>query len=162
MASLKDYLDRPFAGPGTQIAYEKALGRFLVEFNRIENAIRIVVKHALKEVGHEEFWTEIRSNELMVQIKNLQLLTFGMEGFPDLPFDKIKELNATRNTLAHGHYSQDFFSEDYKIIGKTKETVMTIAEIQAAAGLAEEVSHEIESAMTYFWFEALAELDEQS
>jgi hypothetical protein len=159
MASLKDYLDRPFAGPGTQIAYERALGRFLVAFNRAENAVRIAVKQALKERGQEDFWPEIQANELLVQVKNLRMITFGMNRFPELPSDKIKELNRTRNILAHGHYSQDFFSEDYKIVGKSKDTEMTIAQILEAAGLADDISHEIESAMAYFWFDIVAEME---
>ena len=119
-----------------------------------------MVKQALNERKREELWKKIQSNELLVQIKNLQILTFGMEGFPDLPFEKIKELYARRNVLAHGHYIQDLFNDEYKIIGRTKDTVVTILEIKAPANLADEISREIEGAMAHFWFEVLAEVDE--
>lgn len=161
MVSLKEFFDKPFAGPGTQKAYEMALGRFLVAFNRVDNAVRIMVRQSLKELKQEAFWSEIRSHELLPQLRNLQMLSFGMAGFPDLPIEKIKALNNTRNVLAHGHFNQDLFSEEYTIVGKTKDTVMSITEIDTARSVAEDLVQEIESAMVYFWFEAIPEPDDQ-
>lgn len=154
MPRLTNFIGRKFAGPGTQIAYEKSLGRFLVAFNRAENYVRELVKLSLKSLGREDFWSELKKGGLIQQAQNLQLLALAQKDFPETNYAFVKELNTIRNTLAHGHFDQDLFSEVYKIVGKDRDRKHTIEEIDAWTEKAEDFSRDLEIIMMDYFFDA--------
>lgn len=140
MASLRDFLDRPFAGPEMRQKYEAALGEFLVSFNAMENYMRYSVEGICKSLGKAELWGKLTSDDFSRQLKNLRLLSLAEPFFSDTPFDRMETLNNTRNKLAHGHYDQDLFSDDYEIVGKKNRIRMSIQEIKTATEEAEDLS----------------------
>ncbi|WP_332715804.1 hypothetical protein [Pelagibacterium mangrovi] len=151
---MTEFVGRKFAGPGTQIAYEKSLGRFLVAFNRAENYVRETVKLSLKSLGREDFWNELKSSGLLHQARNLELLALAQKDFPETDYAFIKDLNIIRNTLAHGHFDQDLFSEEYKIVGKDRDRKHTIEEIDAWTMRTEDFSRDLELMIMDYFFDA--------
>ncbi|MGO8301049.1 hypothetical protein ACC817_33500 [Rhizobium ruizarguesonis] len=143
MASLLDIFDRPFAGPEMRRKYEAALGEFLVTFNAMENFMRYSVEEICKSLGKAELWGKLTSDDFSRQLKNFRLLSLAEPFFSDTPFDRMETLNNTRNKLAHGHYDQDLFSDDYEIVGKKNRARMSIQEIKKATEEAEDLSSDI-------------------
>ncbi|NKL26990.1 hypothetical protein GFL92_09365 [Rhizobium leguminosarum bv. viciae] len=151
MASLRDILNRPFAGPEMRKKYEAALGEFLVSFNAMENYMRYSVEGICKSLGKAELWGELTSDDFSRQLKNLRLLSLAEPFFLDTPFDRMETLNNIRNKLAHGHYDQDLFSDDYEIVGKKNRIRMSIQEIKKATEEAEDLSSDIGWTLRKFW-----------
>ncbi|NEK55828.1 hypothetical protein GUK36_42120, partial [Rhizobium leguminosarum] len=71
--------------------------------------------------------------------------------FLDTPFDRLEKLNITRNKLAHGHYDQDLFSDDFEIVGKKDRTRISIEEIKKATAEADDLWNELGSNLAHFW-----------
>ena len=153
MADLRGILPGPFAGPGTQKEYEAALGRFLVAFNRIDNDLRRIVAKLLEDQGRQTLWHQVRGDYYQRHLINLQLLSHGLDWFPDLPYDRLNALNATRNHLAHGHYDQDLFSDNFEIVGKNKRQSATIEDVKVSIEEALDLASDVEAVWAHIWFE---------
>ncbi|MBX5236326.1 hypothetical protein HJC02_29310 [Rhizobium sp. NLR4a] len=152
MANLRDIFDRPFAGPEMRQKYEAALGEFLVAFNATENYMRFTAEEICKSVDQGELWKkQLASDDFSRQLKNLRLLILVEPFFSDTPFDRLEKLNATRNKLAHGHYDQDLFSDDFEIVGKKARTRISIEEIKKATAEAEDLWNELGWNLAHFW-----------
>jgi hypothetical protein len=142
--NLRGIFDRPFAGPEMKNKYEAALGKFLVAFNGAENYMRWSAHVMLESLGHQDLWgAQLSGDDFTRQLKNLRLLSLAVPAFPTIPFERLARLNATRNMLAHGHYDQDLFSDDFQIVGKKPPVPMTLVEVNNAINEAEELWAEL-------------------
>lgn len=54
MVELDFMKGKRFAGPGTKLAYEAALGQFLVAVNSVENEVRDILYLSHKELERED------------------------------------------------------------------------------------------------------------
>lgn len=155
MASLKGLFPGPFAGPGTQKAYEAALGQFLVAFNGIDNRVREITRYALSDLGRPELWNFLKNQQYQQQVTNLQLISLGVDWLSDLPYQQMMELNKTRNLLAHGHYDQDLFSESFRILDQRKMTgdTTTVEDVRAATAKALNIQEELASLWAHLHYE---------
>ncbi|MBY3445498.1 hypothetical protein [Rhizobium laguerreae] len=152
MGNLRDIFDRPFAGPEMRQKYEAALGEFLVKFNATENYMRFAVEQVAKSLGHQDLWEKhLAGDDFSRQLNNLRLLALAEPFFADVPFDRLAELNATRNKLAHSHYDQDLFSEEFELVGKRKRVKMTIEEIKKATEDADDLWNDLGWTLSHFW-----------
>ncbi|UWU23059.1 hypothetical protein N2601_08985 [Rhizobium sp. CB3060] len=150
MVSLKDIFERPFAGPETKVAYEAALGKFLVTFNSVENYMRWIVELALKEHGREDLWKMISEDMFDRQIKNLRLVSVSVPNVSEIPFDRLAALNKLRNKFAHGHYDQDLFSDEFRLVGKKEVGIKTtLEEVRAATNEADDLWQELTSVISH-------------
>lgn len=158
MGNLTGVFPGPFVGPATRKKYASAVGDFLVAFNALENGVRRAVEIIIAKHEQPDLVNEISADYYLKQLTNLRLLTLGIEGFPSLPYSRLKAINAQRNTLAHGHFDQGLFSESYKVVGRGKKSDITIADIEGYTKEAVELFHELESALVYIWFDNLDEV----
>ncbi len=133
-----------FPGPKQRQAYEKALGEFLVAFNRMENVLRELVELSLDALGRPEFWKHLKGAGLPEQARYMVLLSMANPKLPDIPFEAVLELNSNRNALAHGHYYERFDRDGYTIVGKDKERPFPIEDINKLAEHANEIAGEFE------------------
>ncbi|MDW9537101.1 hypothetical protein GOB07_13625 [Sinorhizobium meliloti] len=106
MGNLTGLFPGPFAGPEMSKKYATALGEFLVAFNALENAVRNTIETILEQHQREDLVEALKNDYYLEQLKNLQLLALSMQGFPDLPYQRLKAINGRRNLLAHGHFDQ--------------------------------------------------------
>ncbi|WP_282611016.1 hypothetical protein [Pelagibius sp. Alg239-R121] len=115
--------DGPWFDPEKRPNYEAALGRFLVSFNRIENQIsrlidlavvRVRQKHDVKHDPKKEHVRMRFEHRLYV----LELILLAFPEASSLPAAEIRKLSKDRNKLAHGHFDENQFSEDYEIPGR--------------------------------------------
>lgn len=160
MVSLKDFAEKPFAGPGTKEAYETALGRFLVAFNRTDNLVRSMVDLALKDCGMETLWPILRNDMYQHQVANLRMLAISIDGLKHIQFGGLLELNGRRNMLAHGHYKQDLFSDDFEIVGRDRATVITIDDINKLTSSAQDMAYELENTRFHLWYNVETSMDD--
>ncbi|MER8371733.1 hypothetical protein [Mesorhizobium sp. M1406] len=157
MVKIEGLFPGPFSGPNTQKAYQAALGQFLVAFNRIDNEIRRIIVKLLGDQGRPDLWSSLRKDMYLKQVTNLQLIALGLEWFPALPYDRMSELNSTRNTLAHGHYDQDLFSDNFQIVGRETGKPTTIEDVKASIEEALDLVSEIDGVWAHIWFEPPSE-----
>lgn len=151
MTSLRDIFDRPFAGPEMRKKYELALGRFLVAFNAVEDHMRFTAAEICRSLGVPELWKDhLVKDDFSRQLKNLRLLVLASPYFKDIRFDDLMALNAERNKLAHGHYEQDLFTDEFEIVGKTQRIKRTIDEIERATADAEVLLHMMSTDLYHF------------
>ncbi|MDX0127410.1 hypothetical protein GOC15_22815 [Sinorhizobium meliloti] len=152
MANLRDIFDKPFAGPEMRRKYEAALGKFLVTFNAVEDYMRFTTAEICKSLDQTEVWErQLVADDFSRQLKNLRLLAIAEPYFADTPFEQLAALNAKRNKLAHGHYDQDLFSDDFELVGKRQRAKMTIAEIETATEEADDLWMKLGSNLNNFW-----------
>ena len=146
--------DTPSADPQIQKDYEAALGAFLVAFNRVENTVREVIRNALMVSKPEDIIQHIRLDFFR---QNLEILTALSKRFPD-PISKnltedIKNLSKERNRLAHGHFDQNPFSGDYKVVGRDGGKPIPIPEIQNLTEQANVICDKLRYAEFWFLFD---------
>lgn len=159
MGNLSEiFKGKQYAGPGTKLAYEAALGRFLVEFNAVESEVRSILHLTLKELARNDIYEDIKGAEYMATLRHLELLALGNPRIPEVPYADIRLLNRKRNILAHGHYDQDLFTEDFKIVGKSKEALMTIAEIGSAATDATIIREELQREIIHVYYDEFRDI----
>jgi hypothetical protein len=152
VVNLRDIFDKPFAGPEMRRKYEAALGSFLVTFNAVENYMRYTVEEIAKSSGQADLWAKhLSGDEFTRQLKNLRILVLVEPFFSDTPFERLAALNNIRNKLAHGHYDQDLFSDDFEVVGKKERTKITIEEIRKATREADGLWQELGNNLAYFW-----------
>jgi hypothetical protein len=123
--------------------YEAALGEFLVAFNAMENYMRYTVEEICKSLGQPDLWAKLSGDDFSKQLKNLRLLSLAEPFFADTPFDRIEKLNSQRNRFAHGHYDQDLFSNEYKVVGKSGRMEVSIEAIKKATSEADYLWNDI-------------------
>ncbi|MDK1493346.1 hypothetical protein QN219_25410 [Sinorhizobium sp. 7-81] len=155
MAKLEGLFPGPFAGPEMRKKYAAAVGEFLVHFNALENAVRRTIEIILAQHHREDLLPDLRNDYYVKQITNLQLLSLSIQGFPELPYDRLIAINGRRNTVAHGHFDQDLFSEAYNVVGRGKRVDVSLDEIKSNTDEAIDLLHEIEGAWAFLWFDDL-------
>ncbi|MDX0438896.1 hypothetical protein GOD90_27135 [Sinorhizobium medicae] len=155
MGNLTGLFPGPFAGPEMRKKYAVAVGNFLVAFNALENAVRRTIEIILQQHQREDLLPSLHKDYFVKQVTTLQLLSLSIPDFPDLPYDRMTAINGRRNTVAHGHFDQDLFSEAYKVVGRGKPAEVTVEEIERDADEAIDLLHEIESAWAFLWFDDL-------
>lgn len=115
--------DVPFADPRIQEDYERALGRFLVAFNRIEGCVSDIIIEAMKRLGRE---MDIERALDKSFARRLDYMVDRLKELPEFPIVQnnfvrvgdVRELSKTRNSLAHGHFDQNPFSGEYEIVNR--------------------------------------------
>lgn len=150
--------DIPWADPQIQKDYEAALGAFLVRFNRIENMIARLVRHALSRLDRQDLLNRSMSGPLKQRVQALDLILLAFPAFPKLPISGIDRLSAVRNSLAHGHFEQNPYDGDYEIVGKSESRTWHPNEIQGEAAVADSIWTELRLIEAHFLFFDVPEL----
>lgn len=142
--------DIPWADPQIQRNYEAALGRFLVRFNRIENAIDTLAAKALRRLGRSG--VEV-NGPFLQRVERLELIMFAFPTWPAIPRPEIKALAGNRNELAHGHFDQNPYSGDYEIVGRKRRRPWSPSEIDALGDEADKIWDKLRTIEAAFLFE---------
>lgn len=123
MSDTPDYEDdddTPWASPEIQEAYEAALGRFLLAFNRLDNLMSEVIGMILHALKRDDLVVRCTHKEFSFKILVLDLLKTSTEGkvqvLADVPVDLIRQIAGERNVLAHGHFDQNPFDGTYEVV----------------------------------------------
>lgn len=91
--------DPPWASPEIQLDYEAALGRFILEFNRIDNLLTSLIDTVLERSKRSDLSKQCRRDfgQKLFAVELLQLSTEG-EVLLRVPVQKLREIAKNRNT----------------------------------------------------------------
>jgi len=112
--------DEPSASPHIQEGYEIALGRFILEFNQLDNLLSDVIATVLARLKKDHLvkrCTHCFFSQKLLVLDLLKASTQGA-GLHDIPVMLLGEIATERNRLAHGHFDQNPFSGEYDIVVK--------------------------------------------
>ena len=112
-----DCFDIPEADPAIRRDYEAALGRLILAHNNIDRYVTLLIQSALARLGNPPEQKGLTTGSFMKRLDALQKLSKNdaLE-LNMINFDEIRDLNESRNILAHGHFEQDQFSGEYELI----------------------------------------------
>lgn len=106
--------DTPWADPAIRLAYEAALGEFIVTFNQLEDlVVRLVdyscrmIKRPVPRSASSSYAGAVDLLEIMggMQVLHLQ----------GAPIAELRSIGKTRNFLVHGHFDQNPFDGSYVV-----------------------------------------------
>lgn len=115
-------IDIPWADPSIRRDYEAALGRLILAFNSVDLYVTRLLECYLRKMGDPPILRKLATGNFAQRIENLAML----EAMPmkltlkGTNFDRLKELNRLRNIVAHGHFEQNPFMGDYRLITNKK------------------------------------------
>lgn len=115
---IADDDDIPWASPEIQEAYEAALGRFLLVFNRLDNLLSEVIGMMLHALKRDDLVVRCTRKDFALKLLVLDLLKTSTEGkvLADVPIDLMRQVAGERNVLAHGHFDQNPFDGTYEVV----------------------------------------------
>lgn len=150
---MDDNDEIPWADPEIQLAYEAALGKYIVLFNQIDNQLADLIRTVLMKLGRPDMKKGWKARDFSYKLTVLDLLTLSSkpEGLKYVPFDQLRQLEGERNVLAHGHFDQNPFQGSYEIVGK-KRIEYPVHRIHKLVARAEEVAHSLRHAQGYYDF----------
>ena len=113
--------DIPFASPEIQANYEAALGRFILEFNRVDNLLTQIIATILGRLKRPELVADCTSREFSRKLLVFDLLKSSTEGqgIKDIVVPSLREIAHERNKLAHGHFDQNPYDGSYEVVTKS-------------------------------------------
>jgi hypothetical protein len=157
MAFLNDDDDVPWADPVIQTDYEAALGSFLVRFNRLENLIGDLLEASLAKHGRADLY--FSGDRLELKLRQFEIVLLALPGMHKPDCKAAAQLNGERNTLAHGHFDQNPYSGDYKIVTQRRKHVdMPVVTIRRLSLQTDRVIDDFRSCEAYLAFVDLPEL----
>ena len=134
--------------------YRTELGEFLLVFNATENLLNDIVSHLLERLHKKDRYPEDMFD------RRLWILELICEAFKPMhapDFEKLRELNRSRNELAHGHMRTNPNTGEIDIVkakdcswGKGRK--ITPDRIRAASSLAKACYKDLEAMTPYIWF----------
>jgi hypothetical protein len=135
-----DAEDIPFADPQIRIGYQVSLGRFLVQFNEIENLVSELILLSLTKVGLDELGARLAKGRFSERLEYLKALNrrIGL-GVSDEEFATLKVLSTERNTLAHGHFDQNPFDGSYEVVTEKHRKGFPTSQIEMLTRQAESI-----------------------
>lgn len=148
--------DTPSADPQIQLDYEALLGRFFVQFNRIENGVSDLLHHAFQKLNRTDLFEEANKGQLSSRLFNLQLVMLALPAHGhQVPYAEVRELAKKRNELAHGHFDQNPFDGSYRIVGKKLDrgNEWPREKLEALIQETEGIAESIRDVYPYFWFD---------
>lgn len=116
--------DIPWADPRIRIDYEAALGRLILTHNDVDLHLTLLIEKSLERLASEDpELQKLRLGPFKKRLDNLRTLhkkspALNLHG---LDFAALEEVNEQRNIVAHGHFEQNPYMGDYRLI-TNKET----------------------------------------
>ena len=102
--------DVPLADPAIRTDYEAALGRFILAFNEVDHRLSQVIGFELSARGRADLTVSGSRGPFAQRLETLDVLASNTKngGLSALPISRLRSLNTDRDTLAHGHFDQEF------------------------------------------------------
>lgn len=143
--------ETPVADQAIQIAYEAALGDFLVRFNRLENLVGDVLQKAFERLGRPDLHR--KNDALSDKLHTLELVGLAFPTMHKPNVAGLASLNGQRNTLAHGHFDQNPFSGEYMVVGKKGPVNLPLSTIREAAAKVQAAIEDVQGCLAFLWFD---------
>jgi hypothetical protein len=130
----------PWADPAIRLAYEAALGRFILAYNQIDFYLEKILRLVLSS-ANEDLLKDIGGSTFSGKLLSLELLSHTTEGntLKVLKFKELRNLNTYRNKYAHGHMEQNPFDGSFEILAKKPITNASTEALEKLANDAEEL-----------------------
>ena len=150
--------DIPTADPEIQKDYEAALGAFLVAFNHIEKIVNDIIFLALEKAERIDILKRVRGDSFQRKLITLELISLAHPGalLSKSSIEELRDLAASRNGLAHGHFHQNPFDGSYEIVTDRKAFLMPVTGLKRLTERAESAWDALRHAEAYFSFDALS------
>jgi hypothetical protein len=155
MSETPDDSDEPpWASPAIQEAYEAALGRFLLSFNRLDNLLSEVIEVVLEQLGRQELIARCTHKDFALKLLVLDLLKTSTEGKPlaDIPIDVMRQVAGERNVLAHGHFDQNPFDGTYEVVTTKVRAEYSVERLDDLSAKADEAWNALRYVDAYYSF----------
>ena len=114
--------DVPMADPRIRADYEAALGAFILTFNEADFYLSQIIGWELQRNDLSRRLARLTEGAISQRIDIAEALA-ARSAEPStkaLRFDRLREINAVRNQLAHGHFEQNPFEGSYQILIKRR------------------------------------------
>ncbi|WP_321343061.1 hypothetical protein [Breoghania sp.] len=146
--------DIPWADPRIQSDYEAALGRFLVQFNRLENLIGDLLSRSLSKLGRNHLYKATDRLESKISLLEVSLLAISGIHCPN--FKAVRDLTGERNTLAHGNFDQNPFDGRYNIVtSRGKSVEFPVDKVNSFTTQCEAVIDDFRYCLAFFHFDGI-------
>lgn len=132
-------------------SYEASLGRFLVEFNRIEIAVSQFIRRKVAVAGLSHLGSRLADESFGKRLLLLQDLAKDIPELSNLPFKDIREASENRNNFAHGNLDINPFDGTFDITGKRTLFNQSIEVVEGLADTTEELAVRLETALMVQW-----------
>jgi hypothetical protein len=146
--------DPPFASPDIRLNYEAALGRFVLEFNQVDNLLGTLINTVLRRLGRSDLAEKSARWDFWLKVLVLDLLKSSTEGggLQDISASALTNIAKERNKLAHGYFDQNPFSGDYDIVVRNVPQQYSVEKLNALTKEANELWTALRCAEGYYAF----------
>ncbi|MGO4741558.1 hypothetical protein AB4099_33965 [Bosea sp. 2KB_26] len=113
----------PWADPEIRLAYEAALGPFLVRFNEVDDRVSALLTLILDRQNQRHLIDRIAFQAQFKQkLVYLELLStpHSIHDLIGMDFVELSALANERNIVAHGHFDQNPFDGNFELRGRGK------------------------------------------
>jgi hypothetical protein len=150
----EDDEDPPFASPEIRLNYEAALGRFVLEFNQVDNLLGTLIELVLSHLGRSDLAEKTARWDFWLKVLVLDLLKCSAEGsgLQNILASALTNIARERNRLAHGHFDQNPFSGDYDIVVRNVPQQYSVERLDALTREANELWTELRYAEAHYTF----------
>jgi hypothetical protein len=146
--------EAPWADPAIRIAYEAALGRFILAFNEVDYRLTQLIGWELSTRGREDLTATASRGTFAQRISTAELLATPADAseIASLPFQQLRTVGGHRNALAHGHFDQNPFDGSYRLVLSAKVQDYPIEKINALTAEIEALAETLRFAEVSYHF----------
>lgn len=159
---MDDDDQEPWADPAIRPAYEKALGRFLVLFNEVDDRMSALVTLALEDRQQSHLARKAAISAHFAQkALHLELLS-GPGAKHDLDaatFNEIRDLAKERNVVAHGHFDQNPFDGSFSLRGRGEVKEFDTEMLHVLSKRCDAVADKLNLAMMHYWMDEISTVE---
>lgn len=149
-----DEAEEPWASPEIRLAYEAALGRFILAFNQLDNILTETVETVLLRLNRNDLVKSCTGRDFSFKLFVLDLLRSSTEGtgIKDAPIELMRQIAGERNVLAHGHFDQNPFDGSYSVVAKNVRASYPVERLDALTAKAAKAWERLRYSQAYFDF----------
>lgn len=142
--------DPPFADPAIRLEYESALGAFILAFNESDYFTGRLLSAELARSQRGHLYDP--EHDFSARLALLEGIAPMADNLRGLPFALLRSIATVRNKLAHGHFNQNPFGGDYKLIVREKHRQFSTADVRAFTGQLCEINAHLRVAYVVYDF----------
>ena len=111
------YDDQELANPEIKRAYQNALGRLILAHNEVDFWMTILLDRSAKKISPEGELDTLALGSFAQRASNLMLLMkLAPKMLVGVGNGRLLDLNRARNDLAHAHFYQDRYDDNFAVI----------------------------------------------
>jgi hypothetical protein len=149
----------PYADPRIRRDYAAALGRLILAHSEVDYRLSALLGMAARRLDPSGGLDGLTEGSFHQRATNIELL---MKAVPQARLGgvgngRLVELNRIRNAVAHGHFDQDPFQDDYEIVerawrvgAKEKRREYPTERLEEAASELEKIAHHMSAVEAFY------------